>query len=79
MSFHVNPFRGDINPGTSEGLRLFLKATEPRDEEDRFDLKTDNAKALMDHLLQVSGRFGWSKLIDRVNIGMAANPEYKNI
>jgi len=70
-SYQVNPFRGDINPGTAEGLRLFLKATAQLDEEERYGLKPDNAKALMDHLLQASNRFRWNKLIDQINMDTA--------
>ena len=53
MSHHVNPFGSDINPATSKGLRHFFKVIKPLKEE-RFDLKSDNAKALMNHLSQVS-------------------------
>jgi len=72
MPYHVNPFCSDINLGTKEGLQLFLKATEPLEASEKFDLKSDKAKALIDHLTQVAGRFGWNKLIGRV---MA--PNYK--
>ena len=78
-SYQVNPFRGDINPGNADGLHLFLKAIEPLDEEDRYELDSESAKPLMDHLLQVSKRFGWSKLTDRINVGTTTDQDLKSI
>jgi len=79
MSYHVNPFHSDINPGIKKNLQLFLKATEPLKESEKIDLMSDKAKALIGHLTQVEGRFGWNKLISRVNVGTAMAPNYKNI
>ena len=79
MVFTVNLFREDINPGMAEGLRLFLSATKALDEDECFDLKMENTKALTDHLYQTSSTYGWNKLVDWVNMGTAAAPNYKNI
>ena len=59
MSFSINPFHENINPGTTKELNLFLKATIPLEEDKCFDLKSNNVKALMDHLIQEGKRFGW--------------------
>jgi len=77
LSYHENPFRGEINPGTSEGLKLFLNATKTLNKDEMLDLKTGNAKALMDHLVKACSAYGWNKLVDRVNIGTQETPNFK--
>lgn len=37
-------FKGNINPGTSEGARLYMKATAKKDEDDTFYLNIGNAQ-----------------------------------
>ena len=40
--FLEDPYEGDINPGTSEGSKLFEKATKALDKSDRIQTKSEN-------------------------------------
>ena len=38
MAFNLNPYNGDLNPSTNDGLKLFLKATEERKEDAKLKI-----------------------------------------
>ena len=41
--FVSDPFQGNINPGTSDGAKLYMKATTSIDDEDKFNVNISNA------------------------------------
>ena len=40
LVFVDDPFKGNINPGTAEGAKLYLKATASISEDDKFEVNT---------------------------------------
>ena len=61
--FVDDPFQGDINPGTTEGAKLYLKATSVIPEEDKFDLNISTAQKFLDLIRRDANNFGWGSLI----------------
>lgn len=43
LIFVDDPYQGNINPGTTDGAKLYLKATAAIPEEDKFDLNISSA------------------------------------
>jgi len=63
LVFVDDPFHGDINPGTTDGAKLYLKATASILEEDKFDLSISSAQKFLDLMRRDSANFGWGALI----------------
>ena len=72
MAFNLNPYNGDINPSTSEGLKLFLKATEEKKEEQKLKISQTNVKNIMSAFESDARKYGWSSLVHIVPINDAA-------
>ena len=53
-----DPYQGDINPGTIDGAKLYLKATASIPEEDKFDRKISTAAKFLDHMRRDANSFG---------------------
>ena len=49
MASNLNPYNGNINPSTSEGLDLFLKATKERKDELNIKFHMQMSKILSQH------------------------------
>ena len=64
--FVMNPFLGDINPGTDAGAKLFNKATEERDE--KISISQRNARDIQSHFVKEAGTFGWGPLVGSIKI-----------
>lgn len=75
--FELDPYAGNINPADTDGRKLFLAATKERDDDKKFTVKQDNAKAFMDAMLHDSSKFGWESLVHSVPVG--ANGETLSI
>ena len=67
-TFLLDPFRGNINPGETNGMKLYLSATKERDDEKKFTVRSDTAKAFMDAMVDDSTHFGWESLVDAIRI-----------
>ena len=57
--FVDDPYQGDINPGTTDGSKLYLKATASITEEDKFDLNISTAQKFLDLMRREDNNFGW--------------------
>ena len=64
--FEMNPFAVDINPTTSEGSKLYLKATEQWSTKDRLSLTIENGPKIREVLDGLRSRFAWGRLISRI-------------
>jgi hypothetical protein len=68
-NFLMSPFDGDINPSTTEGMRLFVKATSHLPSgEVRQDVCQKNANAFINQIRSDSANFGWGTLINQIEI-----------
>ena len=47
MAYNLNPYNGDINPSTNEGLKLFLKVTEEKKDEQKLKISQTSVKNIM--------------------------------
>ena len=63
LVFVDDPYHGDINPGTTEGAKLYLKATTAIKEDEKFDLNISTAQKFLDLMRRDSNNFGWGTLI----------------
>ena len=61
--FVDDPFQGDINPGTTDGAKLYLKATAAISGVDKFDLNLSTAQKFLDLMRTDANNFGWGSLI----------------
>ena len=61
--FVDDPYHGDINPGTTDGAKLYLKATAAIPEDDKFDLNFSSAQKFLDRMRRDANNFGWGRLI----------------
>ena len=72
-TFSANPFNSDINPSTSNGLKLFTSGTMPR--KDKLNATLANSKPFLEAMRDDAADFGWGTLISNIEI----NGEKKNI
>ena len=56
-------FLVDINPGTTEGAKLYLKAIAATSEDDKFDISITSAQKFLDLVQNDTQRFGWGSLV----------------
>ena len=75
--FVDDPFKGNINPGTAEGAKLYLKATASIAEDDKFEINITSAQKFVDVVTKDANTFGWGALVRA--IPSDANGETKNI
>jgi hypothetical protein len=65
--FSANPFNSDINPTTSNGLKLYQAATSIRSDDSKVTATIAKSKEFLDAMRDDSAKFGWGTLI--ANIG----------
>jgi hypothetical protein len=73
VSYVTNPYLGDINPGETNGSKLYLKATEELSKENKIDIKVENAHKFIDQVRSDANKFGWGPLV--FNVQTASNPD----
>ena len=73
MKFSANPFNANINPTTSNGLKLYQAATAVRADTAKVAATIAKSKEFLDAMRDDSAKFGWGTLI--ANIG----PDKKQI
>ena len=61
--FVDDPYQGDINPGTTDGAKLYIKATAAIPEDEKFDLTISTAQKFLDLMQRDSNNFSWGHLI----------------
>ena len=71
MAFNLNPYNGDINPSTNEGLKLFLKATEEKKDDLKLKISQSNVKNIMSAFESDARKFRWSSLVHIIYINDA--------
>ena len=65
----MNPFLGDINPGTDGGAKLYSKATAER--ETKLSVSQKNAKDILQAFKKDASNFGWGLLIGQIQVDAA--------
>jgi hypothetical protein len=65
-TFSANPFNSDINPSTSNGLKLFTTGTAPR--KDKLNATLANSKPFLEAMRDDSADFGWGILISNIKV-----------
>ena len=73
ISYVTNPYLGNINPGDTNGSKLYLKATEELSKENKIDIKVDNAHKFIDQVRSDANKFGWGPLVFNVQTGSNPN------
>ena len=63
QQFVKDPFKGNINPGTSEGAKLDLKATASIPDDDKFVINISSAQKFVDMVTKDATNFGWGALV----------------
>ena len=57
------PFEGNVNPGDTMGIKLYLQETKEIDKEtDKLDISVSNNKDIIDHFLGIYNKYGWVSL-----------------
>ena len=74
-TFIINPFHGEINPGTEAGAKLYNKAIEA--PEDKLTIQQKNANDIQSQFETDASKFGWGNLIGNVSIN--AGDDTRNI
>ena len=74
--FAVDPYDGNINPGSSEGAKLYMKATAPMKDEDKFSINIDTSHKFLEAMTRDTNNFGWSSLVRTIQTGPN---EFKNL
>ena len=63
VNFVLSPFERNISPGDSQGLKLYLRATNEVDKEsDKLDISVSNVKDIIYHFLSLVKKYGWGCL-----------------
>ena len=65
-SFVMTPYLGDVNPGTTEGLKLHNKGIISRSE--KIEVNQDSARNIQTIFEKDSGDSGWGTAISSVQI-----------
>ena len=76
-SFVMNPYLGDVNPGTTEGLKLYNKSIEARSE--KIEINQENARDIQTIFEKDSSDFGWGPAISSVQIDNLNPPTTKSL
>ena len=65
-TYSLNPFLADINPGTTEGAKLYNKAIEA--PKNLLTINQKNASDIKDNFEKVARDFGWGPLVGSIRI-----------
>ena len=65
-TFTLDPYQADINPGTENGSKLYLKACAKVEKEKRIAIVTEQAKQIKRYFESLNDQFGWSSLTGSV-------------
>ena len=66
--FVTDPFQGDINPGTSEGSKLFRSATTELEKENKIEITLTNAHLFLNQFKKDADAYGWVELFHGIPI-----------
>ena len=65
-TYSLNPFLGEINPGTTEGEKLYTKAIEA--PKTLLAINQKNASDIKDRYEKHARNFGWGPLVGSIRI-----------
>ena len=68
-SYVTNPFTGDINPGDTSGMKLYLKATDELKE--KLTISQAHARDISTHFETDARNFAWGKIINMIKTSAA--------
>lgn len=77
MAFVLNPFFGDINPGTADGLKLYNKAVSA--PETKLSIEQQHAREIKASFENDANNFGWGPATGSIQIDDAAAPATRSI
>jgi len=61
-TFVTDPYQGNINPGSSDGAKLYKTATEALSDGKKIEIILKNAHQLLRQLIDDANKFGWEDL-----------------
>ena len=67
-TFIIDPFAGDINPGTTRGQKLFTEAYSALDEADKLTASIENQHVVMEHIMSLVQKFCWGPQVLAVKL-----------
>ena len=80
MNYVLIPFEGNINPGYTQGLKLYLQATqEIYKEAEKFDISVLNTKDVIDNFLNPANKYGLGRLEFMVDTGAGENIIFRRV
>ena len=63
-----NPYEVDINPGTPDGLNMYLKAVESKEKDEGWLKKSQsNSKAVVTSMKDLTEKFCWSVITSKID------------
>ena len=62
----INPFKGDINTGTSAGQKIYTLATADRKKEELLLIAQEYVSYIMSVFCHDSKSFGWEALVKNI-------------
>ena len=71
-TFVTDPYQANINPVTSEGAKLFLKATQELADDKKLEIKQEKSQIFIDQVTTDAQNFGWGGLVYGVPYAMNA-------
>jgi hypothetical protein len=66
--FSANPFNSNINPTTTNGLKLYQAATISRSDASKLTATIAKSKDFLDAMRDDSAKFGWGTLISNIGV-----------
>ena len=76
-TFVMNPYLGDVNPGTTEGLKLYNGAIAAPN--DKIEINQDCARDIQTIFEKDSGDYGWGPAISSVQVDDLTPPTTKRL
>ena len=64
--FLIDPFEGDINPGTFSGQKLYTLATAELKKEEIIFIAQENVSDIMSAFCYDANSFGWGMLVNNI-------------
>jgi len=76
-TFVINPYLGDINPGTTEGHKLYDIAIAV--QTGKIEINQDSARDIQTIIEKESGDYGWGPAITSVQVNDLTPPTTKSL
>ena len=67
-TFIIDPFADDINPGTTQGQKLFTEACSALNEADKLTASVENQHVVMEHIMSLVQKFRWGPQVLAVKL-----------